>query len=317
MAVILRILVVFLKIGMAFVPEQKYVDKIRNIPDMDTKNKGFNLQGWDYRKLESPTGKFIHHYYYYPSSKADAPVFLLFHGLNLDGRTFLNLRKLSENYQLIAYDLPEKTDLYKGDFADFMIMVNEFVDLMEIRDCNVCGVSFGGSIALRLAVSRPDIKVRNLVLASTAIIGTTKSEQRERRRMSEWLKKQPDYKLYWFMEKVFERSARNYDDADTGRAVIEILRVKNPAFYRQVGVSMGTYDAREDAQKLACPVLWMLGDKDNLFSRKQLRKINTYVPHARIEVIHGGTHAMVLTRGEEIADKMQEFFSKTDSLNAK
>jgi pimeloyl-ACP methyl ester carboxylesterase len=307
MAFFLRVMLFFIKVGMLFVPQDKYAEKIRAIPDMDAKNAGTDLKGWEYRKLLSPDGFFVHRYYYYPSSKPDAPVFLFFHGLNLDGRTFMNLRGLADQWQLVAYDLPEQAGRYQGHFEDFMDIVNEFIELMDIRTCCLCGVSFGGSIALRLAASHPEIDAQRLVLASTAIIGVSKSEKRERRRMAAWVEKQPDYKLYWFMEKVFERSARQYDDPDTGRTVLEILRVKHPSFYRQVGVSMGDYDAGVDARKVKCPVLWLMGDKDNLFSDRQIRRIKEYVPQAEFEVVKGGTHAMVLTRGEEIAGRIRSF----------
>jgi pimeloyl-ACP methyl ester carboxylesterase len=307
MGALLRIALLFIKIGMAFAPEDKYNEKIRQIPEMDVKNNGFDLKGWEYKTISSHDGSFVHHYYYYPSSKSDAPVFLLFHGLNLDGRTFMNLKSLSDQFQLVAYDLPEKTELYQGNFEDFMKIVNEFVELMQIKSCCLCGVSFGGSIALRLAASNPDINAQRLILASTAITGASKSEKRERRRMAEWVKKQPDYKLYWFMEKVFERSARNYDDPDSGRTVLEILRVKNPSFYRQVGASMGDYDPVADAVKVKCPVLWLMGDKDKMFSEKARGRIKTYMPQAEFEIVKGGTHAMVLTMGEDIAKRIRAF----------
>jgi pimeloyl-ACP methyl ester carboxylesterase len=303
----LRILFFFLKLAMLFVPEQKYTEKVKQVKGMDEKNAGCDLHGWEYRKIAAPQSGFVHRYYYYPSTKPDAPVFLFFHGLNLDGRTFMNLTSLSDRWQLVAYDLPEQTDRYTGDFKEFMEIVNEFVALMQIKTCCLCGVSFGGSIALRLAASHPDIDAQRLVLASTAIVGTTKGEKRERRRMADWIGRQPDYKLYWFMEKAFEREARKQDEPDTARSVLDVLRVKHPAFYRQVGMSMGDYDAGVDARKVKCPVLWLMGEKDNLFSAKQIQKIKEYVPQAEFEVVKGGTHAMVYVRGEEIAARISDF----------
>ncbi|MBD3391598.1 MAG: alpha/beta fold hydrolase [Chitinivibrionales bacterium] len=307
MNVLLRLLVLILRIGMLFVPEQKYTERMKHIEGPDEKNSGHDLHGWEYRKVEAPRSGFVHRYYYYPPRTPNAPVFLFFHGLNLDGRTFLHLKGLADKWELIAYDLPEETDRYTGDFEDFMMIVEEFVDVMDIKRCCVCGVSFGGSIALRLAASHPEIEAQRLVLASTAIVGTSPGEKRERRRMARWVGRQPDYKLYWFMEKVFERQARQYDEPDTARSVLDILRIKHPAFYRQVGVSMGGYDAAGDAKKVKCPVLWLMGDEDDLFSDKQIRKIKEYVPHAEFEVVEGGTHAMVYMRGEEIEKRIRDF----------
>ena len=69
---------------------------------------------------------------------------LLFHGLNLDGRTFLNVHSLSSDFRLNAYDLPVQCDRYHGKFDDFMKLVNEFIDLADAPgyQCGAVGARF-------------------------------------------------------------------------------------------------------------------------------------------------------------------------------
>jgi hypothetical protein len=50
-----------------------------------------------------------------------------------------------------------------------------------------------------------------------------------------------------------------------------------------------------------------MGDKDKMFSEKAKGRIKTYMPQAEFEIVKGGTHAMVLTRGEEIAKIIRGF----------
>ena len=111
----LRILLFFLKIAMLFVPEQKYTERMKQVESMDKKNAGCDLNGWEYCSTTAPQSGFVHRYYHYPSKVPGAPVFLFFHGLNLDGRTFMHLTELADTWELIAYDLPEQTQRYRGD----------------------------------------------------------------------------------------------------------------------------------------------------------------------------------------------------------
>jgi pimeloyl-ACP methyl ester carboxylesterase len=51
----------------------------------------------------------------------------------------------------------------------------------------------------------------------------------------------------------------------------------------------------------------LIGDKDNLFSKKQAKKVKEYIPHAEFEVIEGGGHGMVYECGEVIARRIEAF----------
>lgn len=300
------VLMLFLRIGMLFVPQEKYEQKVSRISSMDEKNAGFDLRGWEYRTLVSPDSNLVHRYYYYPSRKENAPVFLLFHGLNLDGRTFLYLKGLAQQWQLVAYDLPEQSPHYEGEFNDYMLYLNDFIERMGISRCCLLGVSAGGSIALHLAASHPKLEPQGLVLASTAIFGDNEREREQYRRRAQWVKSLPDYKLYWLMEKMVGLATRNSEGGGR-RSVRKILRVKHPDYYRQVMLAGAGRDTSEDARKVDCPVLMLIGDKDNLFSRKQARKIKEYIPHAEFEVIEGGGHGMVYECGEVIAKRIETF----------
>jgi pimeloyl-ACP methyl ester carboxylesterase len=305
---VIRSALVVLKIGMLFVPQQKYIHKLEAIPTEETKNISTDLRGWEYCSLPSPDSSFVHHYYRLPSKKTDAPVFLFFHGLNLDGRTFLNLKSLANEWELIAYDLPDKTARYQGQFTDFTDMIEEFVRLKKIRDCTVCGVSFGGGLALHLTAEHPEFGVKNLALISTGIVGGTPADQKRNHKMADWIGNQPDYKIFWLMEKLHRQSERSFAK-DTVSGIKEILRVKHPTFYRQVALSMEGFNAATLAQKVTCPVLVLFGDKDNMFTTKQVDAIKENIPQAQIVTIHNGTHSMVYTMGDTIAAKIRSFTS--------
>jgi pimeloyl-ACP methyl ester carboxylesterase len=145
-----------------------------------------------------------------------------------------------------------------------------------------------------------------LVLISTGIVGSTAKERQRNHRMSSWISRLPDYKIYWLMEKLQNQSRRGAE-GDTVRAMDSMLRVKNPAYYRQVVRSLEGFNAADYARKVTCPVLVLFGDRDKLFPRAQVEAIKTYIPQAELKIISGGTHGMVYLMGGLIADHIAAF----------
>ncbi len=309
-AIALGAFVLMLRIWSAFVPEEEYREKVAGIAAMEEKNQGIDLNGWTYEQIPSSDSSFTHRFYHYQSQKEDAPVYLFLHGLNLDGRTFLHLDELSYEYELVAYDLPEQSPWYTGDYDDFIRVISDFIDQKKIADFRLMGVSFGGGLALRLAALRKDLHIRDLVLASIAI-----SEQSEvRNEMTEWLSHQPDYKIYWFVEQLYNRTAGNYVSDSLKPSVKDILRIKHPSYYRQISASLGDYNAVADAKGVDIPVLLLMGSQDRLFSVEKARETIGFFSDGTLKVIDGGTHSMVFTRAPEIADYLVAFSSESDSL---
>jgi pimeloyl-ACP methyl ester carboxylesterase len=289
------------------VPEEEYREKVENIESMEEKNEGFDLKGWRYQEKRSDSLDITHRYYHYPCSLDSPPVFLFIHGLNLDGRTFLNLSDLSAKFELVAYDLPEQTDIYQGEFEDFIEIVNDFIDRMDYTRLCICGVSFGGGIALRLAATRTDLEINGLVLSSIAITDSSRLARRQRKTMSKLVARQPDYRIYWLMETIINRSIDEYEKDSARQPVLSILRMKHPAFFRQIARSIDDYDAREDARKVNCPTLILMGTEDNLFDPKEAYRTKEYIDNATVKIIEGGSHAMVYVRGEQIAEIIDTF----------
>jgi pimeloyl-ACP methyl ester carboxylesterase len=303
---VFRGLLKLIKFGLRFTSASDCSEKINRIPSAEQKNLGFDLQGWEYHALASPSSGDPHHYYRCPPPKRNAPVFLFFHGLNLDGRTFLNLSGLAEHWELIAYDLPEKTDRYQGRFDDFMTLVDEFISLMKISSCSVCGVSFGGAIALSLASHHPSLQVQQLALISTGLFNISEQERLRNRRIADWVQSLTDSQLYWLVEKIHWLYTHRFARGSLGSAE-KILSVKQPSFYRQVFGALSDFNGARYVADIRCPVLVLSGDRDRFFSRGQVEAIKQHIPDARLHLIKGGTHSMVFTQGEEISRRIRAF----------
>lgn len=68
---------------------------------------------------------------------------------------------LAKDWRVIACSLPSEVH----DFESFVAHIDNVLDAAGIRTAVLCGVSFGGFIALRYAARRPD-RVRALILVS-------------------------------------------------------------------------------------------------------------------------------------------------------
>jgi pimeloyl-ACP methyl ester carboxylesterase len=294
---------VLMKVLMLFVDQDEYRAKVATVLPMDGKHVGFDLGPWTYRRLWSGDSTYQHRYYYHPPRDTGAPVFLFVHGLNLDGRTFLRLESLSRYWTLVAYDLPEQCPKFSGAYDDWRGVIDDFIEQLRDTIVAVGGVSFGAGIAQHCAANNPGVD--RLVLMSTTMINETPLQRLQSRWMAGWIGSLADYQIYWLMETLMERNTKKLEGEE--RDVLEVLRIKHPAFYREVALSTGDYDAVADARKVTCPTLMLMGDRDTYFADDQEKVMRRYIPHMEYEVIRGATHSMVYVHGDEVAARILAF----------
>ncbi len=305
-SILLQLTFFLLKISVAFVPQDKYTRAIDTIVPVEHKNDGFDLKGWEYRTIDASLPGSVHRYYNFPGPRPDAPVFLFIHGLNLDGRNFVNLSSLASQYRLIAYDFPDRSPYYTGKLDDFSLLINDFLAREKITSVSVAGVSFGGIAAIHWAAHTTQTEIDKIILISSGVVGTNPEQQKRSRSTARLLENLKDYQVYWLIEKLTNRFIKNFPD-HTQKMMLPLFRIKHPDFYREVMVSLAGYDASDDARRITCPVLALLGTRDELFPLKDTSSITTCIPHAKLELIPNGSHIMSFLDGDVIAQKIAEF----------
>lgn len=265
---------------------------------------GSTYEGWEYREIVSLDSGLAHRFFYYPGPSKDAPVFVFLHGLIFDGRNFINAKALGAKWQLIAYDFPESTSAYRGDMNDFRFLLDDFLDTLGIDTMFLCGVSFGGGIATRYAASHAR-RVKALILVSTFIMNALPTDRIKSRQLARILLKQPDYKLYWLLEKILSRSFKKHNNPLSNAR--DLVRIKDLEWYRQVIKAITTCEGPEDAVQIKCPVLGLYGSKDRTVSLKSALSIKQFIPHCEFEIINNGSHAMMYLQGEVLSEKICSF----------
>lgn len=112
---------------------------------------------------------------YLRSGQAGGTPLLLLHGFGADLNNWLfNQPALAEEHTVYALDLPghggSTKDVGSGDTGSMMQAVGDFLGAVGVQRAHLVGHSFGGAVALALALADPD-RVASLTLIACAGLG--------------------------------------------------------------------------------------------------------------------------------------------------
>lgn len=306
-----RLIRAALDVVTTFVPESRGRRKLDAIVDQDEKNEGCDLRGFEYRKLDMARGGGVHRFYHHPSERLNAPPLILLHGLTLDGRNFLEMKPLARDFELIAYDFPEQSELYTGNIDDFTTLLLDFLDVMKIDRFHLGGVSFGGMVAIRLAGTMTE-RVLSAAFISTRVPNYDPIARGQSRLTDEMVRDSSDATLAWLFEMARKQHLTGLSGAERER-VAAIVRLKDITYYRQVAACSASYLGREDAERIACPSLLLLGTEDRLMPLATLVDFRECLPSIRIVVVPGGEHDMTLKQPDVILGHLGDFYASFSS----
>ena len=295
-----------LDVATAFVPRGLYETRAHAVAEHARLPETQDADGWDHRRVASSDGSYEHDFYVYPSSRPDAPTLVLLHGLFLDGRSFFNLSGLSSDFELVAYNYPQRCECYEGTMDDFASVLDDFAAVMELKKFALGGTSLGGMVALHWASTLDPSKLTALVLISTRVPGVTESQRREAREAYALLDRYPDYRLVWLQD-VFQRLYAGRFKGDEREQVQAALRPKDIAFYRQAMSALHDYNGAEAARKITAPVLFLLGTNDKLIPMSSVDELKSLIPHVQVELIEKGPHIMTYLDGAEVSERIRSF----------
>ncbi len=301
-----KLISVIISLMVFYVPEQRYQSELDSLPTVAERVADADLRGWTLHESPSAETGLTHYYFSYPPTDTAAPILVCLHGFNTDGRVFLGLSSLADTYRLIAYNFPEKTDMYQGSMDDFVPVLDDFLAQIGADTVALLGNSVGGAVAIHYAVSQPAVTVTRLVLMSTNVFGASPDDTKEIQGMADKLLDYPDYKLYYLLTKGKALVAR-FRKTELGRtAPPDIIAIKHVAWYRQVLEALYDYDGVPYARRVDCPVLAMHGTDDRLIPVARARVIEELMPHASFEVVDGVGHTLVYLEADRIADRVRE-----------
>jgi 3-oxoadipate enol-lactonase len=217
-------------------------------------------------------------------------------------------RRLARDFQVISYQLRGEDDCFalrqRFDLGDLVEDLDDFLSWLGLERPAVMGVSFGGVLALELALRRPH-RPGALILQGTGarfeggllpqVAGTVLARYplpsdspfvNQFFRLLFGGKQEPG--------PLFDFVTRHVWSTDQG--------VMAHRFRLAEG-----FDVRGRGHDVTVPTLAMAGDRDLLVSPRSLRELSVALPNARAVTLPGSGHLAFLTRPDRVADEVRRF----------
>jgi 2-succinyl-6-hydroxy-2,4-cyclohexadiene-1-carboxylate synthase len=231
---------------------------------------------------------------------------LMLHGFTATGRSWDAVRRRIAGGAYAEVDAPDLSG-HGSASDDRPATITACVErLRQDRPYALCGYSMGGRIALHLALARPEL-VRRLVLVSTTAGIEDAHERDERRRADEELAEGLEragletFARWWGAQPLF--AGQSPEVAAAARAD----RLRNTAEGLAAslrGMGTGVMEPVWDRLgELTMPAVVVVGERDAKF-RRIGERLADVLPDARFVVIPGAGHAVHLDVPEAVADAL-------------
>ncbi|MWD29847.1 alpha/beta fold hydrolase [Aquicoccus sp. SCR17] len=207
----------------------------------------------------------------------------------------------------------EKIEAEGAHFADvtgadgITGMAQSVLDSVE-GDLIVLGHSMGGRVAMEVARLAPK-RVRGLVLANTGHGGLRDGEEETRRRKIELGHEDMDRLAdEWLPPMV--ASERHDDDELMGSLRDMVLETGPEVHERQIRALLERPDASDYLGDLDCPILLIVGDRDEWSPVAQHEEIAALAQDAELQVIGGAGHFTPVERPNESAAVVEAWLER-------
>lgn len=238
------------------------------------------------------------------------PVILLHGWLGSWGYWLETMERLGSNYRLYALDFWGFGDSGKRRerylIGDFVELVDQFMERLGILKAPVVGHSMGGTVALSLALSRPD-RVCKVAVVGSPVVGSSLN-------FFLHLAGHPLIAyIVWNMPSALRWGIKVFSPAITREwrkwyemQIQDLSRTTLEAFFTSIA-SLRSIDLRANLPVLRLPVMSIHGVGDNVVNPNQAALIGRYVPGARVEMMPASRHFPMLDEPEAFNQRLYSF----------
>ena len=238
------------------------------------------------------------------------PVILLHGWLGSWGYWLDTMERLGAGYRLYALDFWGFGDSGKRRkrylISDFVDLVDQFMDRLGISQAPVVGHSMGGTVALSLALSRPQ-RVCKVAVVGSPVVGTSLNLLLHLAGYP-WIAY-----LVWNMPVALRWGIRVASPKITrecrkwyGMQIEDLSRTTLEAFFSSIA-SLRRVDLRANLPVLRLPVMSVHGVDDNVVNPDQAALIGRYVRGARIEMMLHSRHFPMFDEPESFNQRLHSF----------
>ena len=230
------------------------------------------------------------------------PPLLLIGGLGF-GRWgfFKQMPALSRHFRTITFDVRGEQDLDNG-VADLTVNVVALLEHLRVRKAHVLGTSLGGFVAQELALKRPDL-VDRLVLVCTSY-GSQSPET-----MSPWTLADmigwPSLSTEEAIRRGLETATSDAYRAERPEEFEQIVRWRladSPslsAYYKQARAG-ASFDVSRDVQHISSPTLVIHGAEDRYVPVANAATLAEAIPGTRLRILDDAGHLVFIERFADV-----------------
>lgn len=232
------------------------------------------------------------------------------------------LRELQTRCRAISYTL--SGDLGSGDRFEPALGFDNFVRQLDgvyaragLSRATLCGVSYGGFIALRYAALRPD-RVASLILVSSPAPGWTPTDRQQRYISHPW-RSSPAFvlnapgRLWGEIRSAFDTSTERVGFAARHAARVIAAPILPPVMAARVALQQ-RLDFGPDCARVQAPTLVVTGEDalDLVVPAAVTRRYLDLIPGARYARLDRTGHIGLITHPRQFADAITGFIDAHD-----
>lgn len=255
----------------------------------------------------------------YVEVTGDGPPLLMIHGWPLDHRIFdLQAAGLKDELMLVRYD---RRGFGKSDAPPDLVQevddIDALLDAMGIGSVHVLGMSQGGRIALRYAMTRPG-RVRSLILQGAAVDGINADEdESERIPLQEFAELAQQGNLSEVRHRWLRHPMMRLDHSSANEAIL-VRKIVDGYFGRDLlAFETGSYsypvDILSSLPRFDRPVLLITGANESSARKQHAAELLTRLPDCREVVLDDGGHLCNLTAVTAYNDAVRKFCRAVES----
>lgn len=244
---------------------------------------------------------------------------LLVHGLGGPRAWQRVLEALSHHFRVLSVDLPgfgesdpPQRSYASGDYAEFLF---NLTCVLEARKIILCGISWGGEIAVRFADRHPDRVDRLVLLCSTGLHHREYAGNRLVARIVQGLLETAVLRSGWLIDRASRRSYYSIESRPAGlcNRFSEDLgkagrrRAFSAAF---LDAFQGDPDFSARLSRLTIPALVVWGRNDAIVPMKDALELHRHMPDSRLELIPQCGHSIPLEKPRELVEAILTFNGK-------
>ena len=253
--------------------------------------------------------------------RREGPPVLMIQGLGTDSRGWV-LQRLAFGRKFRCYTLDNRgtgrSDRPAGPYSLDQMALDALavLDAEGVERAHVMGASMGGVIAQVIGVLHPQ-RTRSLVLACTAC----RHHAWRRELLQEWadavdeggMAALGDEALEWL---VGPRLRKRFGIWMNLIARIVLQQPPEP-FIAQVGAILdATDELRLELSTVRVPTLVITGSQDSLTPVGDAEELAELIPHARLEVLGGAAHGLMVEAPNAFNDAVLRFLLEVEGLDA-